>query len=1092
MRNNKNLLKQRFLSVNKGKWALFFLFISLGFNYSGRAQVITPVPPEWRGNIDAERIGHHDANLIRTRYRSYGMVGDYPPDPINVDLSIFHSVEIPKGSGENYSDGTTPFVLTEIIQTNGNPAYIMETGYRERQGTSPITNKEMRFEPRFGYFQADNSINLAESPAISTDSRTWPDEWYDKLLDIDDPGWRGSWNGYFGKVAKADQESFTVYDDNFYDAWSFFPDSRDNTRRGLGLRVEQRGFQWSNPQAGLVIFFHYDITNEGTTSYNDNIIFGLYMDSGVGGSAIGLDGIPESDDDNAFYDKEAGLNLVYTWDKNGNGVQGPTGYLGYSYLETPGNATDAIDNDEDGILDEKRNSGPGIEIMGQQEILNYVNANYNVTMFEEFYGPVESRPAYLTGVWWTGDEELDWVAEYFDTGADGIFGTNDTGELDGKPTDGETNFDKTDIDESDQIGLTGFKLNRIRAGVGNPSTEVDQIVFFDDGKQWPKRLWNIFNDPDSSFGAPLALNYNIGFLFASGPFVLTDQSTERFSLALGFGANLRELRVTTKVVQQIYKANYQFAVPPPLPTLHAYAGDGFVQLNWGNASERAFDPITNNNDFEGYRIYRSTDPAFLDPQVIYTGTGTRPIGNGKPIAQFDLINNISGFSQTTVEGVAYFLGDETGLTHSFKDSTVNNGQRYFYAVCSYDRGVDSIQIYPSENAITVSQTLRGGTILPTNVVEVYPNPPVVGYTGAEVFNLVHSEGVGTGNINLNIINNEQVPENHLLSINFSSSEDSIRAESYMMFDETLGDTLFLFGNDFDGLGTGPAGSGILPVISTLQTVEIDSPNTQMIRNSSTNIPVKIRYSQALPINLKRKGYPENIDIIFSDEFIDTSVADIGAPSKPVKFTVVAKTDSGDLKLKFRYRDNNYSNDSTLNAYQEFIEILMATEDEPAIFRPAWKFEVDTIAGLRVIPPTSGDIFELRLFIPYTADDKFTFLSKAGYVDPNLAKNQFSESPYVVPNPYVGAASFEPQRFAVSGRGERKIEFRNLPANCTIRIYTVTGELVQTLYHDGNINKGIVSWDLRNKDNLDIAPGLYIYHVDGKEVGTHVGKFAVIK
>jgi len=41
-----------------------------------------------------------------------------------------------------------------------------------------------------------------------------------------------AWNGYFGKQPKADQESFTVYDDNFYDAWSYFPDSRDNTDVG--------------------------------------------------------------------------------------------------------------------------------------------------------------------------------------------------------------------------------------------------------------------------------------------------------------------------------------------------------------------------------------------------------------------------------------------------------------------------------------------------------------------------------------------------------------------------------------------------------------------------------------------------------------------------------------------------------------------------------------------------------------------------------------------------------------------------------------------------------------------------------------------
>ncbi len=1094
MLHKNTIFKALIIFYKQSQLVLFSLGSFIILNYSTNAQVITPVPPEWRGDIDAERIGHHDANLIRTRYRSYGMVGDYPPDPINVDLSIFHSVEIPKGSGENYSDGTTPFVLAEVIQTNGKSAYIMETGYRERQGTSPITNKTMRFEPRFGYFQPDVSINKAESPAVSTDSRTWPEEWYDKLLDIDDPGWIGSWNGYFGKVAKADQESFTVYDDNFYDAWSFYPDSRDNTRRGLGLRVEQRGFQWSNPQAGYVIFFHYDITNESTTSYKDNVIFGLYMDSGVGGSAIGIDGIPESDDDNAFYDIEAGLNLVYTWDKNGNGVRGPTGYLGYSYLETPGNSTDGIDNDQDGILEEKRNSGPGTEIIGQDEILNYITANYDVDKFEEFYGPVESRPAYLEGVWWTGDEELDWVAEYFDTGADGVFGTDDTGELDGKPTDGETNFDKTDIDESDQIGLTGFKLNRIRAGVGNPSTQVDQIVFFDDGKQWPKRLWNIFNDPDSAFGAPLALNYNIGFLFASGPFVLADQSTERFSLALGFGANLRELRVATKVVQQIYKANYQFAVPPPLPTLYATAGDTYVQLNWDNASERAFDPITNNNDFEGYRIYRSTDPAFLDPQVIYTGTGTRPIGNGKPIAQFDLINDIYGFSATTVEGVAYFLGDDTGITHSFRDTTVNNGQRYFYAVCSYDRGVDSIEIYPSENAITVSQTLRGGNILPKNVVEVYPNPTVVGYTGAQVLNVVHSEGNGIGNVDLKIINNEMVPENHILSISFSSSDDSIRAENYMMEDETSGDTLFLFGKDLEGMGSGPAGRGILPIISTLQTVEIDTPNTQMIRDSGTNIQTQIRYSTAFPINLYRTGYPENIDIIFSNTIQDTSVADVGVPSRPVKFTVFAKTDTGDIKLKFRFFDADASLSGTIDSHRDYIEILTATADNPGVRRATWNIRVDTTGmnGVPIIPPTTGDVYELRLLIPYSSNDKFTFLSKACNVDPNLAKNQFSDEPYVVPNPYVGAASFEPQRFAVSGRGERKIEFRNLPVNCILRIYTVSGELVQTLHHDGNINKGIIVWDLRNKDNLDIAPGLYIYHVDGNDVGTYVGKFAVIK
>src|ERR1035437_2167168 len=83
------------------------------------AQLLPVIPDSLRGKIDPERMGTHDANKIRTMFYNFGMVGDYPPDPLNVDLSVFHSVEIPKGSGENYSDGTTPFVLAKILQGNG-------------------------------------------------------------------------------------------------------------------------------------------------------------------------------------------------------------------------------------------------------------------------------------------------------------------------------------------------------------------------------------------------------------------------------------------------------------------------------------------------------------------------------------------------------------------------------------------------------------------------------------------------------------------------------------------------------------------------------------------------------------------------------------------------------------------------------------------------------------------------------------------------------------------------------------------------------------------------------------------------------------
>src|SRR6266545_1238996 len=166
------------------------------------AQRHTSVPKEQRGRFDAERAGTHDASNIRTVFWNFGMVGDYPPDPGRVDLSVFHSAEVPKGSGMNYTDGITPFVLTPITQNSGIQAYLMETGYRERQAESPYPPRHvMRFEPRPGYVQLDPTINRGRSPAISTDSLTWPASWPDKVSDPDDPGWHGSWNGYFGKHA---------------------------------------------------------------------------------------------------------------------------------------------------------------------------------------------------------------------------------------------------------------------------------------------------------------------------------------------------------------------------------------------------------------------------------------------------------------------------------------------------------------------------------------------------------------------------------------------------------------------------------------------------------------------------------------------------------------------------------------------------------------------------------------------------------------------------------------------------------------------------------------------------------------------------
>jgi len=1077
------------------------------------SQLLPVVPMEQRGTSDAERMGTHDANNIVTRFWNYGMVGDfYSVDPANVNLAEFHSVEV-GGTGMNYSDGITPFILAKVKQNSGSTAYIMETGYREGQGTSVNYNRVMRFEPRPGYFQSNPGINTLRSVAISNEPTTWPPTWPNK-----DTTWNGRWNGYFGTSTAfaPDQESFTCMDDQYYDSWDYTPDSRDATRHGLGMKIEVRGFQWATPQAGNVIFWHYDVTNESTTDYPqagspENIIFGLYMDSGVGGSAQGCDPVPESDDDNAFFDRSnsLGLNLVYTWDTYGHGVDlvskcSRTGYLGYAYLETPGKPYDGIDNDGDGIIDESRTSGPGQKIVGQQNIMAYLQSHpekYNISAFEAYYGKIQDRPAYKAGVWWTGDEDMDWVAALNDFGKDGEPNTHDEGEGDGIPTEGEQNFDGTDLHESDQIGLTGFRMWKIGSTQGLPTD--GGITFYDNGKEnYPQLFYQFFTNtsPEARFDTAVANNYNIGFLFASGPFTLKAGTQERFSLALAFGWDLNELINTTKVVQAIYNGNYKFATPPPVPTLAAEAGNGYVQLRWDDVAEHSTDPTTGINDFEGYKVYRATDYQFKDVNTVISARGISQTSNGNPLAQFDLKDGISGYSTQVVNGMAFYLGSETGLQHSFRDTAVVNGQEYFYAVTSYDFGATIVQgllgeaftFYPAENSISVSRTLLGGISLPRNVVQVRPNPRVLGYQPAGTSDISKISGTGTGTVSVKVLSSSLVPNNHIMKITFNTSPDSVHALSYNLIDSTANNqVIFSTGNDFDGEGNGISGLGLQPSVKTLKTYQIDSAHTGFVTGSPTNAQLDIEYMSTSSANFKREDFPSSFTITFANSILDTTYSQHWYdPIIPVKFKIIAHTENGDEKLKFTFFDGN--NDSTLSysSNPDEIDILTGDSTISSDQRPTWRVRLKN-ATPATKTPGNGDVYQFNILIPFSAKDGFVFNTSAALVDPTASRQQFKQGPYVVPNPYVGAASFEPAPFEVQGRGDRRMEFRNLPKSCVIRIYAVNGALVKTLTHDGSIN-GYVAWDLRTKDNLDVAPGLYIYQVDGGSAGTSIGKFAIIK
>ncbi|HUP00537.1 MAG TPA: T9SS type A sorting domain-containing protein [Gemmatimonadota bacterium] len=90
---------------------------------------------------------------------------------------------------------------------------------------------------------------------------------------------------------------------------------------------------------------------------------------------------------------------------------------------------------------------------------------------------------------------------------------------------------------------------------------------------------------------------------------------------------------------------------------------------------------------------------------------------------------------------------------------------------------------------------------------------------------------------------------------------------------------------------------------------------------------------------------------------------------------------------------------------------------------------------------------------------------------------------VVPNPFIAANEI------TRGRGLQRILFTNLPPQATIRIYTISGNLVRVLEH--NDGSGTAPWDVRTRFDLLVASGNYYYHVTTPDGRTHLGRFAVV-
>ncbi|KAA3662982.1 MAG: hypothetical protein DWQ10_01235, partial [Calditrichaeota bacterium] len=239
-------------------------------------------------------------------------------------------------------------------------------------------------------------------------------------------------------------------------------------------------------------------------------------------------------------------------------------------------------------------------------------------------------------------------------------------------------------------------------------------------------------------------------------------------------------------------------------------------------------------------------------------------------------------------------------------------------------------------------------------------------------------------------------------------------------------------------------------------------------------------------NIQSNQYPGDFEVRFFDELVSNSAISNYAHIQSNFEIWDVTTGKVPEKITFIMLDE-VTKDSLWTPGER---IIMQTNTEPV--KRIWELTFLLPESADPIPPGAGDVFYIATERPFSADDVYSFKTSAPRIVEEQAKSDLDDIA-VVPNPYVVTNVIEPvDRQNPFDRGPRRLYFKNLPMQCTIRIFTTTGELVNTIEHNEVMDNGQAYWDLTTNDNFPIAYGIYIFHVDAGALGEKIGRFAVIK
>ncbi len=171
---------------------------------------------------------------------------------------------------------------------------------------------------------------------------------------------------------------------------------------------------------------------------------------------------------------------------------------------------------------------------------------------------------------------------------------------------------------------------------------------------------------------------------------------------------------------------YILPEPPPVPNISVDVGDNEVTVYWQNNAEYFVDPISREQDFEGYRIYgarKTIGEELIEFSLLgefdKADSVSSEIGYNSGFEFVLILNALGELDSILVNGNYYH--------YKFVNEGVKNGWLNYYAVTAFDRGDPAANLGSLESSIYGNRVYVYPGVQPQNEEigwqpSVYPNP----------------------------------------------------------------------------------------------------------------------------------------------------------------------------------------------------------------------------------------------------------------------------------------------------------------------------------------------------------------------------------